>query len=492
MKKFLPLSLFLLCFAFHFLQASIANVSFSSLDYALNPRILENQISQASNSQGLINQSFGPLLRTDLFNPPVGTTYVNPRIGSFDSEPVGITLQPDGKIILAGSSAIGGIFRFSAVRFLENSSTLDFSFGTNGKFYGPVIGANATSNECRCLALQSDGKIILAGTTTIGGPTYFALMRLTTSGTLDTTFANGVGYTYISSTIAGGANDTINCIVIQSDNKIIVAGRSNNNFALARYTENGILDTTFGNNGTTYITPRIITGGIRDIVHAIGLQSDDKIIVAGQSLSNNFYFSCARFTTAGLLDATFANNGSTFLTPTIGGGTINICRSLYINSDDSFILGGYADNGIATRFALAGYTKNGILNPNFGTNGTVFLSFNIAGGVDDNIFALQPQSDGKLIASGYSSNGVNARFAFARFTTNGFLDTTFGSSKNGTVFLSNSIAGGSDICYGLAPTVNTFTAGGGSNNYFALAQYSNIPTQQEFQSIYYGQAGLVA
>jgi len=115
---------------------------------------------------------------------------------------------------------------------LAAEGDLDSSFGTNGIV---ITHADSSWDDALSIAIQSDGKIVAAGYSSIGGTDDFALARYNTDGTLDSSFGtNGVVVT-----IVGGSNDRAKSVVIQSDGKIVIAGYSNfggtDDFVLARY-----------------------------------------------------------------------------------------------------------------------------------------------------------------------------------------------------------------------------------------------------------------
>ncbi len=134
-------------------------------------------------------------------------------------------------------------FYFALARYTTNGA-LDFSFGENGKVTTTFNNSYAVANA---IALQGD-KIVVAGCTSAYNNTDFALARYTTDGKLDSSF----GVNGIVTTDFNTPNDYANAIAIQGD-KIIAAGFTGNypntDFALARYTTNGALDSSFGVNG---------------------------------------------------------------------------------------------------------------------------------------------------------------------------------------------------------------------------------------------------
>ncbi len=190
-------------------------------------------------------------------------------------------------------------YAFALARYKTDGS-LDSTFGTNGTTRNYIGGGNSTDDEARSVAIQSDGKIVTAGYSEDASGHYaFALARYKTDGSLDSAF--GTSGTTRNFIVGGGDyNDHAFSVAIQGDGKIVAAGSSLNGssfaFALARYTTDGSLDSTFGIDGTTRNT---INGGngTDDDAASVALQSDGKIVVAGSSVdaSNNDAFAVARY-----------------------------------------------------------------------------------------------------------------------------------------------------------------------------------------------------
>lgn len=158
-----------------------------------------------------------------------------------------VALQNDGKIVVAGrgNAGTGNGNDFSVVRYQPNGS-LDTSFGGTGKVTTHVA---SDDDEATSLVVQNDGKIVVAGWSFLGGTSGsdadLALVRYNTDGSLDTSF-DGDGKV---TTSFGGYADYANSVALQADGKIVVAGQSYNgskwNIALVRYNANGSLDSTF-------------------------------------------------------------------------------------------------------------------------------------------------------------------------------------------------------------------------------------------------------
>ena len=229
-----------------------------------------------------------------------------------------IAAQSDGKTLLGGT--VSGDFLIT--RYNEDFS-LDTTFDTDGKL-ATDLGFDEAGYT---LAVQSDGKILLAGVSNEN----FALIRYNSNGTLDTTFGSGgIVVTDIYTTSLGrgnlyqtdaGYDDIARDIVIQSDGKIILAGTSNKDFALARYNIDGTLDTSFGQYGVV----RTEMGGA-DYAYNVAVQADGTILLSGDS---NGDVAIARYNANGQLDTSL---GALNKSPTgrffISGESITVGQTL--------------------------------------------------------------------------------------------------------------------------------------------------------------------
>jgi uncharacterized delta-60 repeat protein len=279
---------------------------------------------------------------------------------------IGLAIQPDGKVVIAGTSGSD----FALARY-NPDGTLDTSFGTDGE----VTTDFTTSDGANSLVLQPDGKIVVAGQawdSTISGHD-FAVVRYNADGSLDTGFGtDGMVHTDF------GGGSTANSIVLQPDGKMIVAGyafstSTNDDFALARYDTDGSLDSTFGDGG------KLTTDfggswdhswfGSYDSANSVALQSDGKIVVAGEAFKNNgpnnyIDMALARYDTDGSLDSTFGDGGKLI----VDSGSSDAARELAVQADGKIIVAGIAvDGNGAAGFVVASLNSDGTLNTGFGT-----------------------------------------------------------------------------------------------------------------------------
>jgi uncharacterized delta-60 repeat protein len=212
-----------------------------------------------------------------------------------------VALQGDGKIIAAGRACtIPPSCSFTLIRFLPDGN-LDLGFGTNGEGGGVVIGDfDGDSNfgndndQARAVAIQPDGKIVAAGN---GLGNAFALARYLPDGSLDRRFGDR-GQVTID--VNGGGNG--NALVLQADGKLVVGGftgmpgtGSGLDFTLFRLTPRGRLDRRFGVDGAVFTDFGGGPGSNNDIVRALAIQGDGKLVAAGSGSGDNSFFALARY-----------------------------------------------------------------------------------------------------------------------------------------------------------------------------------------------------
>ncbi|MCC7069653.1 MAG: hypothetical protein IT523_14560 [Burkholderiales bacterium] len=393
-----------------------------------------------------------------------GFGMVRTAIGSADGRSYAIALQPDGKIIVAGYCSNGTNDDFCLVRYLADGA-LDLSFNSIGKVISPI---GSTDDRGRTIALQPDGKIVVAGYCWNGSNYDFCLARYLADGALDTSFGSGGK---IISPIGSG-HDYARAIALQPDGKVVVAGHcgylpTSYDFCLARYLANGTPDTSFGSNGTV-ISP---IGSSEDSGKAIALQPDGKIVVAGTCVGDsNYDFCLARYQTDGTLDTSFNSTGKV-ISPI--GSSIDDANAIALQPDGKIVVVGACVNGSTYDFCLARYQSNGALDAAFGSNGKVISPIGLS---NDYGQALALQPDGKIVVAGYCDGVSNNDFCLARYQANGTLDTSFGSS--GTVI--SPIGSSYDWAYAIAlqPDGKIVVAGecwNGSNFDFCLARYQGGP-----------------
>jgi uncharacterized delta-60 repeat protein len=343
--------------------------------------------------------------------------------GTFEAA-YAMAVQPDGKIIAVGFStpAVGPSSDFALVRY-ESTGRVDRQFGDNGRVLTDFSGTGST-DQAFGVAIDSIGRIVVAGSSSSNVGVDFAVARYNPDGTPDNTF-NSTGKVLTNL----GATDEAMAVAIDSNDRILVAGSSNAggtyDFAVVRYNVDGTLDTTFNTTG------RVLTDvgvGSGDFATAAVIQSDGKIVVGGLSDASGipYDFSLIRYNPNGTLDLTFNATGKV-LTDFTGSGSYDFLQALAVQSDGRIVAAGESIASGGSSFAVARYTTTGMLDGTFNVTGKVLTAF--ASG-NASAQAVVIQSDGNIVAAGSFDDGnpEGPDFALARYTIDGALDSTFNST----------------------------------------------------------------
>lgn len=362
-------------------------------------------------------------------------------------------VQPDGKLLVAGDSAL--------VRLLADG-TLDSSFDEDGRV--PLRFSIA------CMALQPDGKIAIMGnaeTVTGSGTVRTArLLRYHPDGVVD---LDGSG--------TGQVAGTAQAMLVQPDGKVLVAGVYEQELVLGlrapflavyRYLAGGSLDNTFSGDGVATVAASGILGeGGGDAgARGLALQADGRIVVAGRLPGPaNFDFGIARLLPDGTLDSSFSGDGIT----TIPMGAEDDFPAALVLQAGRIVVAGTV-GAAADDVGLVRLLSDGTLDSTFGTAGKTIVSLSPG---DDTAGALLVQHDGKLCLAGTATNGLATEFVLARFSANGALDSTFGVSGKTTVDLTPGSAE-QGLALAIDP-VRRFVIAGGASGVFGISRVLGDP-----------------
>ncbi len=331
-----------------------------------------------------------------------------------------VALQQDGKIVITGYMTNGSNNDLMVLRFDPNG-TLDTSFGTNGVY---IYDGGMGNDSGLAIATQSDNKILVTGNSSNGSDGDVIVLRLDTDGNPDPNFAlNGI-FIYDS----GNGYDSAGDLLVQSDGKIVICGSSSNgidnDLLVIRLTADGLLDTTFNTDGTTMVDG----GNGYDFGSRLAIQPDQSIVVTGDSYngSDNDII-VVRFDANGIPDQTFGDNGIVLL----DGGDYDRGSGVGIDSQGNILVTGlrtqpgldYTDYDIPV-FRL---DPNGVPDPNFGYNGMALYD----GGDREECHDLIVQCDDSVLMAGHSGTTKSGISDWAlvvlKYDPNGVLDTTFGN-----------------------------------------------------------------
>jgi uncharacterized delta-60 repeat protein len=359
------------------------------------------------NLDGSLDSNFG--------NQGIVVTSVNAE----DDEARDVIVQTDGKIVIAGTSNRD----FVVVRYNSNG-TLDTSFDSDGKVTTPILSSTDTGYS---LIQDTNGKLVVAGTSYNGLDDDIAIVRYNTDGSLDTSFDTDGIMTYDPGST--GLSQGVADIIQQSDGKLVIAGKIANNpypdFMLLRFSSAGVVDTAFGTGGMV----QTAFGTRDDTAYKVRQQSDGKLVAMGAAYSdasNNSDFAIARYNTNGSLDTSFGTGGrKTFFFGSTNTGN-EVAYAGTIQTNGQIVVAGLAyTKGGDADFALARVnTADGSLDTSFDTDGRLTTT---GGAPQSKMTAIMQQADGKLVAAGYqyTSPSLQNDFAVLRYNTDGTLDTSF-------------------------------------------------------------------
>lgn len=352
-----------------------------------------------------------------------------------------VALQSTGKILLSGTCRdFSNKWCFALARFNIDGS-LDNTFNGSGT---AITSFNTTTyaDYCYGITLQSDDKIIQVGLGQDSAATKnFATVRFNADGTLDNSFGSGG-----KALTNFGTYDQAQDVAVQQDGKIVVAGISGSgapsSFALLRYNTSGILDNTFGSGGK--VTTLFGLGGSSGIAYdsdgagKVLIQPDGKIILMGSSVLGTTVtnqvdaaIALARYNTDGSLDNTFGNGGKV-RNPSYTSEPTYSATSATLQPDGKILVAGKVDWDFANSivdFFFARYNADGSLDSTFGVNGFSAVSLD---SLTDAAYTIAMQTDGKIIAAGMSEEQGLIAGRFLSGLTIGILDFT---SKNNPVLI---------------------------------------------------------
>jgi competence ComEA-like helix-hairpin-helix protein len=389
---------------------------------------------------------------------------VTTDLGGNDDLGLDVVVQPDGRIIMAGTSSNSEATDndFGLARYTSDGS-LDTTFDVDGKVSTDI---DSGYDLAAAIAMQSDGKIIAAGHAHTGTDVDFALARYNPDGSLDTTFdLDGKVTTPISP-----YNDYGMDVLLQPDGKILMTGFSHdspvlvNGVVLTRYNSDGSLDPTFGGEGIA-----MIDFGCGSSGHALALQPDGKILVAGDSCTDDARdFALARFDSNGSPDLDFGTAGGVI---TDFGDSYDSSSAVAVQPDGKIVLAGHSYTLSDTHvvFALARYNTDGSPDTSFHEDGKVTTDL---GGWRDFGHALTLQPDGKIVVGGEQwHEGGTVDFALARYNSDGSLDPAFDTDG---IVVTDISPGDYAAAIALQPDGRILVAGFSDNGFnfdFALARY---------------------
>lgn len=357
-------------------------------DPTFNPN--DNIVNLNLSALGSVVQSDGKIIVVGNFSGgilrynPDGTidnTFLSNLGTGFDAFAHCVTLQSDGKILVGGGFTSFNGVACGRIARLNANGTLDNSFNTGTGF----------DNTVRSIAVQNDGKILVGGSfTSYNSSTHNRIIRLNSNGSVDASFNVGTG-----------SSGIVNSLAIQNDGKIIVVGAftSFNSVAanrIIRLNSDGTIDNTFGT-------------GFNSTVNVVRIQNDGKILVGGffTSYQSTAYNRIIRLNADATIDATFS----------IGTGFNAAPNTIALQSDGKVLVGGTFSSYNSTTYSFIIRLES---------NGSIDTGFSIGTGFNNAVNFISLQNDGKLIVVGnFRQYQTHIRNFLVRLEANGNFDTSF-------------------------------------------------------------------
>ncbi len=339
------------------------------------------------NADGSLDTSFG-----------TGGKVTTDIAGGFAQERArAVAIQPDGKIVVVGESSLpSGDLAVALVRY-NADGTLDTTFGSGGKAFDTPVAGRAWD-----VAILPDGRIVVAGDAPVANNPQdfgdFLIARYTAKGNIDASF--GIGGTVVTDMTS--RTDLARNIVVQPDGALVVSGEPigsdpSNRTSVARYDANGVLDPSFA-GGKLVIAGAYVGRGL-------ALQSDGRLVLVGsmavQNVQNDFtHFAVLRLNANGTFDNSFGTEGVTTTSIT---GLTDVAHAVALQADGRIVVAGEG-NLVNPNFALARYNTDGTLDTSFAVDGKLVVDFF---GLQDRAESVVLQADGKVVAGGLVVNSTN-------------------------------------------------------------------------------------
>ena len=321
-----------------------------------------------------------------------------------------LALLPNGKFLVAGTCSDLGDNDFCVLRFNADGS-IDSTFGTSGATITPV---GVGDDRAGSMLTQPDGKIVVAGTCNNGVDRDFCAARYLPNGTLDASFGSGGKVI----TAFSNRDDALGTMALQPDGKLVLAGSCDNGtiatVCALRYEINGALDTGFGVGGklTTSVGSGFSAAG------AMAVLTDGKLLIAAQCLTGSKVDFCLlRYLANGALDTAFGSSGARVTS--VGTGN-DYVTSMTLQPDGKVLLAGYCAVGGQFDFCAVRFAADAVptLDTPFGTGGKLTTAISIGATPatsNDFLTAIALQPDGKLLLAGYCRSGSFDKFCVARY-----------------------------------------------------------------------------
>ncbi len=339
------------------------------------------------------------------------------RVGGQNTSASTVALQSDGKIVLAGGVESGQGHSDSMVMRYNSDGSLDVSFDQDGITTTDIGFAD---NSASAIGIQIDGRIVVTGNLTNGGNTTVFLMRYNSDGSLDMSFdQDGISTT----NVGNGSSASPPSLALQSDGKLIVVGTiddgNDSRVFVLRYNSDGSLDTSLDQDGI--VISSVAAGSA--YAYDVAIQNDNKIVLAGSAIvGQHRSFAVLRYNSDGSLDTSFDQDG---IAVTDVGASDDAAYSIALQGDGKIVVAGSSDWLQGRDFAVVRYMSDGSLDTSFDQDGKARPG---VGSGDAAALSVVIQVDGKIVLAGFSNTANAEQVVLVRYGSAGNLDTSFGVS----------------------------------------------------------------
>ena len=341
-------------------------------------------------------------------------------------------VQTDGKVVVAGKAQSGNGKPQMAIARFTAGGAIDTTFDSDGKVVVPYLFGSGDTNgdQANAVAVTDTGRILVAGYAShSNGDGALAVAAYTGGGAPDTTFGtNGVATVVIG---AGGAYNSANSMALQPDGKVVLAGTWAGGWVVARLDDSGVLDTSFNSTGSQPGTRRLDLGDeFADNPYAVAMDTQGAtpdILVGGSGAHDptagagafDQDFALVRLNSDGSSDGAFGTGG---IVRTDFGGDLDQVDALAVLPDGKVVAAGHTGTSGSARLSVARYDVNGALDTGFNTTGQQ----TVTGGVDANSpwSGLGLLEDGSVVAA---STSASQDLLVAKLTPTGAPDIGFGA-----------------------------------------------------------------
>ena len=392
--------------------------------------------------------------------------------GSPREHAAGIVIDGSGRTIVVGTTSDYTQINVALARY-TTAGALDATFGTGGKVVTGIGPLGAVGND---VTIDRHGKLVVIGESLVertdGDLSYispdFAVARYNDDGSLDTTFGTGGIVTKDM-----GLYSRAMRVAVDANNRIVLAGYASSpasGMTVLRYNEDGNLDSTFGNAG---VVQTVVGDNSLGQGHALAIDGSNRIVVAGVAyIGGDSNFALARYNEDGSLDSSFGSGGVVIADVAVGESA----NAVVIDATGRIVAAGSGSSAADPQpdFVVARFASDGTLDTSFNGTGLATMDF---GGTYDSATALLIGGGGKILVTGFTlTNTVGGDFALARFNSDGTVDAAFGSGGQVVTDFSSTEDRGTALALdstGRAIVAGTSSYQSGDNWYdkFALARY---------------------